>query len=45
MLLSAAVLGEPLTATRLGGLVLILSGMGLVNLADLRRSREATAAT
>jgi drug/metabolite transporter (DMT)-like permease len=38
MLLSGAILGEPLTATRLGGLVLILAGMGLVNLADLRRT-------
>jgi drug/metabolite transporter (DMT)-like permease len=37
LLLSALVLGETLTATRLGGLVLILGGMAMVNLADLRR--------
>lgn len=42
MLLSALLLGETLTATRLGGLVLILGGMAMVNLADLR-GREAEA--
>ncbi len=41
MLLSALILGEPLTATRLGGLVLILAGMALVNLADLRQPESA----
>lgn len=35
---ATAVLGEPLTATKLGGLVLILGGMSLVNLAELARS-------
>jgi len=36
MLLAAATLGEPLTLTRVTGLVLIVAGMALVNLADLR---------
>ena len=36
MLISALVLGETLTLTRIAGLILILAGMGLVNLADLR---------
>ena len=42
---SALFLGEPLTATLLTGLVLILGGTTLVNLSDLRRPRaEAVSA-
>jgi drug/metabolite transporter (DMT)-like permease len=44
MLLSALLLGETLTATRLGGLVLILGGMAMVNLADLRRGEAEAGA-
>lgn len=40
MLSSALFLGEPLTLTLLGGLVLILAGMALVNLADIAPARE-----
>ncbi|SDG08671.1 Uncharacterized membrane protein [Limimonas halophila] len=36
MLLAAVTLGETLTLTRVSGLVLIVAGMALVNLADLR---------
>jgi drug/metabolite transporter (DMT)-like permease len=39
MLFSALALGETLTPTRVGGLVLILAGMALVNLADLSARR------
>lgn len=39
VLASAVFLGEPLTPTLLGGLLLILAGTVLVNLADLRRER------
>ena len=41
VLASAAFLGEPLTPTLVGGLLLILGGTMLVNLADLRRERRA----
>jgi drug/metabolite transporter (DMT)-like permease len=39
VLASAVFLGEPLTPTLVGGLVLILGGTVLVNLADVRRER------
>lgn len=43
---SALILGEPLTPTLVGGLILILGGTVLVNLADVRRDggRKAAAA-
>ena len=40
VIMSALVLGEPLSLTRVGGLALIVGGMGLVNLADLRAARR-----
>ena len=40
VILSALLLGETLSLTRVGGLALIVSGMALVNLADLRASRR-----
>lgn len=40
VILSTLLLGETLSATRLGGLALIVGGMALVNLADLRASRR-----
>ena len=39
LLFSTLALGETLSFTRLGGLALILTGMALVNLADLREGR------
>ena len=41
VLLSAVFLSETLTPTLVGGLLLILAGTVLVNLADLRRERTA----
>lgn len=41
VIFSTLTLGEVLSWTRLGGLVLIVTGMALVNLADLRDSRRA----
>ena len=40
VILSTLVLGESLSLTRVGGLTLIVGGMALVNLADLRASRR-----
>jgi drug/metabolite transporter (DMT)-like permease len=40
VILSALLLGETLSLTRVGGLALIVGGMALVNLADLRASRR-----
>jgi drug/metabolite transporter (DMT)-like permease len=40
MLASAVFIGEPLTATNTGGLVLVLCGVALVTLADRRASRQ-----
>jgi drug/metabolite transporter (DMT)-like permease len=39
VILSALLLGETLSLTRVGGLALIVGGMALVNLADLRAAR------
>ncbi|MBK1666834.1 multidrug DMT transporter permease [Rhodovibrio sodomensis] len=40
VIMSTLVLGEALSLTRVGGLALIVGGMALVNLADLRASRR-----
>jgi drug/metabolite transporter (DMT)-like permease len=40
ILFSTALLGEPVTWSLIGGLFCILAGLGLVNMADLRRSRS-----
>jgi drug/metabolite transporter (DMT)-like permease len=40
VILSALLLGETLSLTRVGGLALIVGGMALVNLADLRAQRR-----
>ncbi|MBK1696515.1 DMT family transporter [Rhodovibrio salinarum] len=40
VIMSTLFLGETLSATRLGGLALIVGGMALVNLADLRARRR-----